>query len=126
MEFWLPLLTYSLPVAAGAGVGVGVGKGVGVGLGVGVDVGLGLPPRVLRGEMTHPLNIAMESTKVKKQRLVFRGTAHHYINSLRMKSCSISDSGAVWDATKTPKLLVKKFTSEHYSCHFKKCDWEIV
>jgi hypothetical protein len=76
--------------------------------------------------MTHPLNIANESTKAKKERLIFRGTGHLYMDSLRMKSCSISDSGAVWDATKTPKLLVKKFTSEHYSCHFKKCDWEIV
>jgi hypothetical protein len=82
MEFWLPLVTYSLPVAAGAGVGVGVGVGMGVGLGVGVEVGLGLPPRVLRGEMTHPLNNAIESTKIKKERLVFRATSHLCIGFL--------------------------------------------
>ena len=39
-------------------------------------MGLGPPPRVLRGEITQPLNIAIESTKVKKERLAFRGTAH--------------------------------------------------
>jgi hypothetical protein len=87
MEFWLPLVTYSLPVAAGAGVGVGVGIGVGVGVGVGfgvgvgVDVGLEPPPKVLRGEMTHPL-IAIESTTIKKEKGIFRRTAHLYMGSL--------------------------------------------
>src|ERR1051326_9442995 len=61
IEFWLPLVTYSLPVAAGAGVGVGVGLGVGVG------VGVGPPPRVLRGEMTQPLSTTINSNKLKRK-----------------------------------------------------------
>src|SRR5215470_18241132 len=73
IEFWLPLVTYSLPVAAGAGVGVGVGLGVGVG------VGVGPPPKVLRGEMTHPLRTTIKNNKLKRKRPVFRGTAHLYL-----------------------------------------------
>jgi len=81
MEFWLPLVTYSLPVAAGAGVGVGVGVGMGVGLGVGVGVGLGPPPRVLRGEITQPLNITARNNNSKRKTPVLRDTVHLYMNT---------------------------------------------
>ena len=75
MEFWLPLVTYSLPVAAGAGVGVGVDVGIGVGLGVGVGVGLGPPPKVLRGEITQPLNITARNNNDKRKPPVLSGMA---------------------------------------------------
>jgi len=67
-----------LPVAAGAGVGVGVGVGMGVGLGVGVGVGVGLgpPPRVLRGEITQPLNITARNNNGKRKTQTLRSTTH--------------------------------------------------
>ncbi len=61
LVFWLE--TYRRVVGA-AGVGVGVADGVGVGEAVGVGVGVALPPRVRRGEITHPviMNNANNST----------------------------------------------------------------
>jgi hypothetical protein len=76
MEFWLPLVTYSLPVAAAAGVGVGVGVRTGVGLGVGVGEELGPPPKVLRGEITQPLNITTKTNNDKRKTSVLRNTGH--------------------------------------------------
>jgi hypothetical protein len=106
MEFWLPLVTYSLPVAAGAGVGVGVGEGTGVGLGVGVGDGLGPPPRVLRGEITQPLNITARNNKVKRKIPVVRGTVHLYKDSFLMTYLQFWNSGAVWGCCKGPEITV--------------------
>src|ERR1051326_1042284 len=101
IEFWLPLVTYSLPVAAGAGVGVGVGIGVGVGEGVGV--GLGLPPRVLRGEMTQPPNITTRNNKLSRTP-VFCGIAHLCLDLSIDKSHSIPKFlGEVARVKKSPR-----------------------
>lgn len=59
----------------GVAVGVGVGLGVGVGevVGVGVGVGVAEPPRVRRGEITHPLENTRMQNKPKRHKAAKRG-----------------------------------------------------